>query len=95
MQVLNKDNDAVHSMTRKQRNIRKVLVKIAQELNQLPSSLRVHGMQLQEPEPVEYGGYADVFLGNLAGAEVALKRFRLHSRGAGGSVRKVSSLSQA
>jgi hypothetical protein len=81
-------------MTRKERNIRKVLVRIAQELDHLPSPLFIQGVQLQKAEPVEYGGYADVFQGKLAGAEVALKRFRLHDRRAGSSVRKVSGLLQ-
>jgi hypothetical protein len=81
-------------ITRKERNIRKVLAKIAQELDQLPSSLVIHNVQLQKSEPVGRGGYAEVFQGKLASAEVALKRFWPGDRGTEGSMRKVSDVSR-
>jgi hypothetical protein len=81
-------------MTRKDRNIRKVLIKIAQQLDQLPSSLIIHGVQLHNRDLAVCGGYADVFQGKLASAEVAVKRFRLHNRGTERSMRKVSDLLQ-
>jgi hypothetical protein len=92
MRVLNTGHAAAHSMTRKERNVRKVLIKIAQQLDRLPSSLILRGVQLYSRESVRCGGYADVFQGKLASAEVAVKRFRLHDRGAEGPMRKVSKL---
>jgi hypothetical protein len=77
-------------MTRRERNIKKVLIKIAQQLDQLPSSLIIRGVQLHNRDVAVSGGYADVFQGKLASAEVAVKRFRLHNRGTEDSVRKVS-----
>jgi hypothetical protein len=94
MQALREGHGAAHSMTRKNRNIRKVVVKIAQQLDQLPSSLVVRGVQIYNREAAAHGGYADVFQGKLASAEVAVKRFRLHNRGTEGSMRKVSKLSR-
>jgi hypothetical protein len=63
---------------------------MAQELDQLPSSLVIHGVQLQQYQAVGRGGCAEVFRGKLAGTEVALKRFWPANRGAEGSMRKVS-----
>jgi hypothetical protein len=90
MQALSEGHAAAHSMTRKEINIRKVLIKIAQQLDQLPSSLIIRGVQLHDREVAECGGYADVFRGELASAKVAVKRFRLHTRGTERSMRKVS-----
>jgi hypothetical protein len=81
-------------MTIKDRNIRKVLVKISQELNHLPSSLLIFGVHLYKREVVGQGEYADVFRGELAGAEVALKRPRVHKMSDETSERKVSALLQ-
>jgi hypothetical protein len=81
-------------MTRKDsRNIRKIVVKIAQQLDQLPSSLIVRDVHLHNREIVAHGGYADVFQGKLASTEVAVKRFRLHNKGTERSMHKVSELS--
>jgi hypothetical protein len=74
----------------KERNIRKMLIKLAQELDQLPSSLVIHDVQLEKSESVGRGGYAEVFQGKLAGTQVALKRFWPGNRDAEGSMRKVS-----
>jgi hypothetical protein len=90
MRALSEGHAAAHSMTRKEINIRKVLIKIAQQLDQLPSSLILHGVRLYSREAVKCGGYADVFQGSLASAEVAVKRFRLHDRSTERSMRKVS-----
>jgi hypothetical protein len=90
MQASNEGNDDANSTTGKQRNIRKVLIKIAQEIGRLPSSLVIHDVQLEKSEPVGRGGYAEVFQGKLARTEVALKRFWPGNRGAEGSMRKVS-----
>jgi hypothetical protein len=81
-------------MTRKDRNIRKVLVKIAQQLDQLPSSLIVRDVHVHNRAVAVHGGYADVFQGKRASAEVAVKCFRLNNRSAEGSMRKVSDLLQ-
>jgi hypothetical protein len=93
MQALKGSHGATH-LTRNQKNIRKILVQIAQELDQLPSPLLVHGVRLQKPEAVDYGGYAEVYHGKLAGADVALKRFRIFNKDTADSKRKVSDLSK-
>jgi hypothetical protein len=92
IQALSEGHATTPSMTGKERNIRKVLIKIAQQLDQLPSSLIILGVQLHNRDVAECGGYADVFRGKLASAEVAVKRFRIHNRGIEDSMRKVSHL---
>jgi hypothetical protein len=94
MQALSQGHVATHSTNRKERNIRKVLIKIAQQLDQLPSSLIIRDVQLHDRDVAGCGGYADVFQGKRASAEVAVKRFRLYNRGTEDSVRKVSDLLQ-
>jgi hypothetical protein len=94
MQALSEGHAVAHSMTRKDRNIRKVLIKIARQLDQLPSPLTICGVHISNRDVAVCGGYADVFQGKLASAEVAVKRFRLYDRGTEGSMRKVSDLLQ-
>lgn len=45
----------------------------------IPSSLRLHGIILEDRDPINGGGYADIFRALYLGQRVALKRLRTFS----------------
>jgi hypothetical protein len=55
-----------------------VLVKLAAESNELPSSLFIHGVNAGESrDACRVGGFADVFRATYQGRSVAVKRLRI------------------
>ncbi|KZT24816.1 kinase-like protein, partial [Neolentinus lepideus HHB14362 ss-1] len=65
------------------------LVKLSYQLNKLPDTLFVRGIALINKDPLHGGGFADVFLGEYAGRQVALKRLRLYQRMGPAEIKKI------
>ena len=54
----------------------KLLVKLSENCGILPPALSVTGIQNYADHPTAGGGFADIFLANYQGKQVALKRLR-------------------
>lgn len=63
-----------------QRSLRRLLVAFSRSAKQLPSSLSLEGIELQEKHPIIGGGNADIFRAMYKGRLVALKRLRIYER---------------
>lgn len=76
-QVIDKKGFPAHSDGRMQRqNAYKFLVKLSENCGILPPTLSVTGITDCGREPVNGGGFADIFRASFRGEEVALKRLR-------------------
>lgn len=60
--------------------LRRLLTKLSQESNTLPSCLLLDDVDCADKEPCAIGGFADIFLGTRANQAVALKRLRMDVR---------------
>jgi hypothetical protein len=55
------------------------MVKLVGASSQLPSSLLIHGVKIDEAAgPWRAGGFADIYRGSYGGTAVVAKRFRVH-----------------
>lgn len=61
---------------RHRQNAKKILVKLSQNCGILPDTLRISGVTECGSEPVNGGGFADIFRASFREQEVALKRLR-------------------
>jgi len=59
------------------RRIHRLLVKLSLKYNVLPASLFLHGVKFSGEECHSSGSFADIYLGELDGSQVALKRLRM------------------
>lgn len=74
------DRFSLMTETPKPDRIRRVLLRLLTRLagrsNELPPTLFVTKIELERPEPVAWGGFADVLRGKMGDVVVALKRLR-------------------
>jgi hypothetical protein len=61
------------------KEIGRLLLKLMDQFNRLPSTLFVPGVRTYSRDAVNAGGYADIFKGIYQGKQVALKRFRTYN----------------
>lgn len=57
-------------------NLRRMMVALSRSAKILPRSLSLHGVTLSTKDPINGGGYADIFRATYQGQAVALKRLR-------------------
>ena len=57
--------------------LRRLLLDLATKLKQLPSSIFIGGITCESRDPEDGGAFADIFLGKMGSAKVALKRLRV------------------
>ncbi|TFK43199.1 hypothetical protein BDQ12DRAFT_168524 [Crucibulum laeve] len=60
-----------------QRIALRLMMKMCEMYNLLPSSLFIEGVELRERDPIDGGGFADIYRGSYRGKDVALKRIRI------------------
>lgn len=56
--------------------LRRLLIFLSRSWKIIPQSLYLRGIRLEDRDPVNGGGYADIFRGSFQGQRVALKRLR-------------------
>ncbi|TFK43201.1 kinase-like domain-containing protein [Crucibulum laeve] len=64
-----------------QRIAQRLVMKLCEKANTLPSSLVIEGVELRERDAIYGGGFADIYRGSYQGKDVALKRMRIFQRG--------------